>query len=1087
MDPLIRAARDGDADKVRRLLQQGKYSVNCKDTVFKSTPLHYACEYGHLAVVRVLVSEFKADLTIRDRNNLTALMLASRGGHEDVVLALLREYHCPVTCRDRDGWGVLHHACAGGSVRVVHTLIRDHNADVNAHANKNNTPLHVAADVKEGKCEVALSLINDFGCDPNALDYNGKTVLHYACSGGSIELVHTLIREHNADVNRRDGDNNTPLHAAAARGRLDIVQSLINDYSCDPNARGYKGRTPLHQAAQFYRASSVVEMLLKYTSPVVADDDGNTPLHLASQWNSRDCMKALVRANAPLLIRNSRGETPVDVASYRCKPFLSQYIKENRSQLQVTVLEHAKKRYSGSHRITRVFVLGYPGAGKSSFVEALKREGFFQSFQKVSESSVPPHTAGIIPSTHMSKQYGRVLFYDFAGDAEYYSSHAAIFESLASSRKGDNIFIVVVDLRGDSATIETTLHYWSSFIQYQKFKQPTLLVVGSHLDLSTADSKKGQDLSKFCAAVQSKVHHVKHFMLDCRDPRSNQIAELKKQILAWVSESREHKISNEATVLLGLLEKDFSAVSACPVQTVLEHVKEYGMLLPSEAEALYPILFELHEVGVVLLVGDCAKGEGRIILNASKLTNDVHKLLFSESAFCETLVAHPELVASLKTGILPHNILSKILPPHITIECLVHLQYCQQIRHNEIGIFQEQTDSTDQSFLFFPALCSVDKSQVVWVEPTGNSFSIGWLALCTDPHDYFPPRFLHVLLLRLVYTFTLSAPAQLQTAHASPVHGRRCTMWKTGVQWCMEEGVDCMVELVSGSQGVVVFIKTCKDRAENCTSVFAKIVSCVMEAKAEFCRSVKPQFFLIDSSAESVYLNEDHQFALSDVERALKGPEGKEVIVSVSGKGKLELSKVQCMRKLTLWDSLFPIDVNAVLHILRDIVKGLYDLGENLGAPRGVLEALEADFPFDVKRRKRELVRWWMSSSTVPPCWWHLVSALKKMGENVLAQEITKVHGADIQLQEKLLGQETQALKPDEEFLRSLSGVVGSRWPSLAVSLSLSEGEIEGLKGKVGFSQKEIAFQMLRAWVSREGATYGQLCRQIKTITLFTT
>ncbi len=63
----------------------------------------------------------------------------------------------------------------------------------------------------------------------------------------------------------------------------------------------------------------------------------------------------------------------------------------------------------------------------------------------------------------MSKKYGRILLYDFAGDVEYYSSHAAIFESLASPRKGDNIFVVVVDLREDNATIETTLHYWFSF------------------------------------------------------------------------------------------------------------------------------------------------------------------------------------------------------------------------------------------------------------------------------------------------------------------------------------------------------------------------------------------------------------------------------------------------------------------------------------------------------------------------------------------------------------------------------------------------------------------------------------------------
>ena len=85
--------------------------------------------------------------------------------------------------------------------------------------------------------------------------------------------------------------------------------------------------------------------------------------------------------------------------------------------------------------------MGNSGAGKSSLVEALKREGLLDSFKRVSESSVPPHTAGIVPSIHTSKHYGRVLFYDFAGDAEYYSSHAAILENLASSKKGDNIFL----------------------------------------------------------------------------------------------------------------------------------------------------------------------------------------------------------------------------------------------------------------------------------------------------------------------------------------------------------------------------------------------------------------------------------------------------------------------------------------------------------------------------------------------------------------------------------------------------------------------------------------------------------------------
>ena len=94
------------------------------------------------------------------------------------------------------------------------------------------------------------------------------------------------------------------------------------------------------------------------------------------------------------------------------------------------MLVHAKEVYSGEHHIIRLYVVGNPGAGKSSLVESLRREGFFKSFQRVSESSVPPHTAGIIPTEYYSKHFGRILLYDFAGDVEYYSSHAAILENV---------------------------------------------------------------------------------------------------------------------------------------------------------------------------------------------------------------------------------------------------------------------------------------------------------------------------------------------------------------------------------------------------------------------------------------------------------------------------------------------------------------------------------------------------------------------------------------------------------------------------------------------------------------------------------
>ena len=582
-DPLLVAAESGDVDKVRELLQQGKYHVDCTDdwwtrrtpmhyacekghltvvrvllSEFKAdvncndysrrTPLHYACEKGHLAVVRVLLSEFKADVNCTDYSGETPLHYACEKGHLAVVRVLLSEFKDDVNCTDNRGVTPLHYACGRGHLDVVRVLLSEFKADVNCNDNRGVTPLHYACEkehlavvrvllsefkadltiqdedgltalmltARGGHDDLALALLRDYHCPVTGRDRGGWGVLHHACAGGGVRLVRILICEHNSDANVHNKDGNTPLHVAAGAGKFKVALLLINEFGCDPNELGFLNRTLLHMASKS-GCNSLVQTLLKSMSPMLTDDHGDTPLHFAASYrDSLDCVKSLVHANAPLFARNSSGERPIDVAyAYgKSKTFLIEYVKENRTKIQYSydiVFKHAKNRYSGSHSISRVFVLGNPGAGKSSFVASLKREGFFESFSKVSESSVPPHTAGIIPSVHTSKEYGRVLFYDFAGDAEYYSSHAAIFEGLAASRKGDNMFIVVVDLMKDDITIETTLHYWFSFLQYQKFSKPWLIVVGSHFDLTTKESDKGKLLDQFCVAVDSCVRNVKHF------------------------------------------------------------------------------------------------------------------------------------------------------------------------------------------------------------------------------------------------------------------------------------------------------------------------------------------------------------------------------------------------------------------------------------------------------------------------------------------------------------------------------------------------------------------------------------------------
>ena len=259
---------------------------------------------------------------------------------------------------------------------------------------------------------------------------------------------------------------------------------LIKEFGCDINTRGYFSKSLLHDACEG-GSLTLVRYLLPSISVLCIDIEGNTPLHICSSFGHAQCVEVLLFSNAPLLLRNNRGHTPIDVATGHARSILEQFLISNRQKRQIdynAVLELAEKKYSGEHPITRLFVIGNPGAGKSTLVESLKKEGFFQTFGRIPEQSVPAHTAGIVPSIHASKSLGRVIFYDFAGDPEYYSSHAAILESLASSKTGNNLIVIVVNLRKDG--VSNTLHYWFSFIQHHKFQTKlSLILIGSHSDL----------------------------------------------------------------------------------------------------------------------------------------------------------------------------------------------------------------------------------------------------------------------------------------------------------------------------------------------------------------------------------------------------------------------------------------------------------------------------------------------------------------------------------------------------------------------------------------------------------------------------
>ena len=58
--------------------------VSCRDNC-GNTPLHMACEYGQLEVVKYLIEDMVCDPCVENNKGITAANIAARGHHREVT------------------------------------------------------------------------------------------------------------------------------------------------------------------------------------------------------------------------------------------------------------------------------------------------------------------------------------------------------------------------------------------------------------------------------------------------------------------------------------------------------------------------------------------------------------------------------------------------------------------------------------------------------------------------------------------------------------------------------------------------------------------------------------------------------------------------------------------------------------------------------------------------------------------------------------------------------------------------------------------------------------------------------------------
>ena len=230
-------------------------SLDIKDS-YSRTPLSWAAENGHEAVVELLL-ENGAELETRDtRYGQTPLSWAVEKGHEAVVKLLL-ENGAELETRDtRYGQTPLSWAVEKGQEAVVKLLL-ENGAELETRDTRyGQTPLSWA--VEKGH-EAVVELLLEKGAELETKSEYGQTPLSWATKNRHEAVVKLLLDTGKADVDAKDDDGSTPLLWAAEQGHEAVVRLLL-DNGADISIENRSGWTSLQLAA--LNSHYVIEQLL---------------------------------------------------------------------------------------------------------------------------------------------------------------------------------------------------------------------------------------------------------------------------------------------------------------------------------------------------------------------------------------------------------------------------------------------------------------------------------------------------------------------------------------------------------------------------------------------------------------------------------------------------------------------------------------------------------------------------------------------------------------------------------------------------------------------------------------------------------
>ena len=860
--PLHLAMRK-DIDITDVILKHSKCNPNAQD-IDGNTPLHLAVVLKSPLHIEHLLSHPKIEINIQNSAGNTPLLEAvTRNASSDVVKALVFNKDCDVLIKDKKG-----------KIRLQMAMFYESKLDImEALLASDKLNLQDIIGTIEGSGEkifnkallhnhsILVKKLIEVGCSVNNANILGETPLHTVCREGHEESCLVLLQCKEINVLAQDPYGDAPIHIACQYLKEKCLEMLLDHEMCDPNQTNHEGDTPLHILCSSQKPSeNMIRMLLSHPKINLecVNDHGLTPLDHVPKYNT----SRITMISKCLQLKQVKLET---------------YLK--------------------------IFVLGNSGNGKSTLIKAITTEAsqlLKFAARRVKPRDVPPHTAGIVPIPFNSKHFGHAVLYDFAGQHEYYSSHAAVIENLILP--SPPLFLLLIDISKPMEKIKEELMYWWLYIDnhcQRAIRIPHAILVGSHKDIARLNGedphRKMKDITENIMSKKVSFILEGYFLLDCRRLASKGLTGLLNQLRTTCQTLRETAdIDLHCNILKTFCVEEFDDETvACTFSDIImsEH-----FILSQNPSWLISLLSTLSDKGHILLLQNHTDvNKSWVILKPSVLLTKVNGSIFAPENFKE----HCSHGFAMSTGVIAlTNIKEKFssVNDQVITGYLAHMEYCFEIKDQHtlelitndpaLKVHSEE----EEVYYFFPGLVQTENPKDVYQPQDGITyFECGWLCKCYNELEQLTTRFLHVLILRLAFAFSCQLP-DATTERESVVLLRSCSVWKHGIAWWTNDGIETIVEVDVQCHWVAVMMRCPDTHKVQCAELRSKVIATVLQTKKDFCPAITMNDFLI-SPLSLQYPFQGRELTLYSMrEIANVVIDGKDFARDIEGKNPLRVS-----------------------------------------------------------------------------------------------------------------------------------------------------------------------------------------------------